>query len=343
MADNYTDTTDTNFKGIVEGVTYNIEVGKHLSAEGVRNALHTKENVENKTDTMDTTNSSSSAQYPSVKAVYTALETKENAANKTDTMDATNSSSNAQYPSVKVVYTALAGKQDKITAGTASDILTKTETAGTLGTLTKTTVVAAAASASDDKIPTEKAVATAVAATVGGLSFQAALPVGTILMYDGTTWQDNITLPGWYACNRTNYNNGLTPNLEDVFVKGKGSLANTGGSNALTAAMLPKHTHSIYTNATKNTARTASKDLTGKFAGGEAGYSDMAMYGIVSGSSDTGYMGFSNSRDNDNYRYIIDATHEHTGAASSDNSSTADTNTSNMPAYYSVLYIKRCA
>ncbi|GBR75138.1 hypothetical protein NO1_2185, partial [Candidatus Termititenax aidoneus] len=44
MASNYTDDTDTNFKG----VTYNIEAGKNLSAEGVRNALHTKENVANK-------------------------------------------------------------------------------------------------------------------------------------------------------------------------------------------------------------------------------------------------------------------------------------------------------
>ncbi|GBR75065.1 hypothetical protein NO1_2127, partial [Candidatus Termititenax aidoneus] len=48
MAGNYTDANDTNFTGIVGGVTYNIEAGKNLSAEGVRNALHTKENVANK-------------------------------------------------------------------------------------------------------------------------------------------------------------------------------------------------------------------------------------------------------------------------------------------------------
>jgi hypothetical protein len=69
MASNYTDTTDTDFKG----VTYNISEGKPLSAEGVRNALHTKENVANKTDAIDNSNSSSSAQYPSVKAVYAAF------------------------------------------------------------------------------------------------------------------------------------------------------------------------------------------------------------------------------------------------------------------------------
>ncbi|MDR2429141.1 MAG: hypothetical protein LBD62_04975 [Candidatus Margulisbacteria bacterium] len=70
MADNYTDTTDTNFKGIAGGVTYNIDTGKLLSAEGVRNALHTKENVANKKDTID----NNSAEYPSSKAVYDAIQ-----------------------------------------------------------------------------------------------------------------------------------------------------------------------------------------------------------------------------------------------------------------------------
>ncbi|MDR1452383.1 MAG: hypothetical protein LBJ25_00200 [Candidatus Margulisbacteria bacterium] len=25
-------------------------------------------------------------------------------------------------------------------------------------------------------------------------------PKGIILMYDGTSWQDNVTLKGWYQC-----------------------------------------------------------------------------------------------------------------------------------------------
>ncbi|GBR77013.1 hypothetical protein NO2_1473, partial [Candidatus Termititenax persephonae] len=117
----------------------------------------------------------------------------------------------------------------------------------------------------------------------------------------------------------------------------------SGGSNALTAAMLPKHTHTIYTNATKNTDRTASKTLTGTFAGGESNHTAMAMSGIITGSSDTGYMGFYSGKDSDNYRYVINATHEHTGGANNDNSSTGDSNTSNMPAYYALIYIRRCA
>jgi hypothetical protein len=75
MADNYTDTTDTNFKGIVGEITYNIETGKPLSAEGVRNALHTKENVANKVTTLSA--NSTDAQYPSAKAVSDALATQE--------------------------------------------------------------------------------------------------------------------------------------------------------------------------------------------------------------------------------------------------------------------------
>ncbi|MDR1453498.1 MAG: hypothetical protein LBJ25_05950 [Candidatus Margulisbacteria bacterium] len=72
MANNYTDTTDTDFKG----ENYNIDEGKKLSAEGMRAALHTKENVVNKKDTL----SSSSTEYPSAKAVYDSLNEKDSGA-----------------------------------------------------------------------------------------------------------------------------------------------------------------------------------------------------------------------------------------------------------------------
>ncbi|GBR74912.1 hypothetical protein NO1_2003 [Candidatus Termititenax aidoneus] len=127
MADNYTDTTDQDF---TTG-NYNIATGKNLSAAGVRNALHTKENVANKTVTVDS--SSTDAQYPSAKAVY------------------------------GTVNTGLSAKQNKIAAGIANDIVAYSGTAGTFGTLTRTTTLETnATSASDDKIPTEKAVATAL-------------------------------------------------------------------------------------------------------------------------------------------------------------------------------------
>ncbi|MDR1323608.1 MAG: hypothetical protein LBK68_04125 [Candidatus Margulisbacteria bacterium] len=64
MASDYTDTTDTNFKG----EPYNIDTGKPLSAAGVRDALHTKEKVANKVTTIN--NQSTDTQYPSAKVVY---------------------------------------------------------------------------------------------------------------------------------------------------------------------------------------------------------------------------------------------------------------------------------
>jgi hypothetical protein len=72
-------------------------------------------------------------------------------------------------------------------------------------------------------------------------------PAGTILAYDGTTWQDNVTLEGWYACTATNAAAGLTPDLEDRFIMGGVSPSIKSGNNtiSLSAAHLPEHTHDI--------------------------------------------------------------------------------------------------
>ncbi|MDR1324338.1 MAG: hypothetical protein LBK68_07885 [Candidatus Margulisbacteria bacterium] len=337
MANNYTDS--------FAGDPYYILKGEQLSAAGMTAALNTKEKVANKQicsattgDTADTlTNASSSdSYYPTSKLVGKNL----------DTLSTT-------------ISTGLNGKQNTITAGTANDILTKTTTAGTLGTLTKTTAVAATASASDDKIPTEKAVAAALGGklnasdldtldtdvstlktTVTGL--QKLLPVGTILMFDGTGWQDNETMVGWYRCIADNSGQGV-PDLSSRFILGSTTRGQTGGSNALTAAMLPKHTHSIYTDATKDTARTANKTLTG-YISGAYGWPYSSKIGGTSGicsiTNENSYNGIKDV-DVDNARIYIDATHNHTGSASADNSTTTDTNTNNMPAYYTVIYIMR--
>ncbi|GBR74168.1 hypothetical protein NO1_1393, partial [Candidatus Termititenax aidoneus] len=125
MASNYTDGTDTDFKVAL----YNIDTGKSLSAAGVRNALHTKENV----------------------------------ANKQISTETLSSISDAMYPSSKLVFNSLAAKQDKISAGTKDDIVAYSGTAGTFGTLPRvTTLATSTTSASDVKIPTEKVVVTAL-------------------------------------------------------------------------------------------------------------------------------------------------------------------------------------
>ena len=86
-------------------------------------------------------------------------------------------------------------------------------------------------------------------------AFHATFPVGTIWMYDGANWRDNVTLPGWYACVPENedggaagLNYGLT-SMVDRFVMGRSAVGagETGGANSyrLTAAQLPAHTHTI--------------------------------------------------------------------------------------------------
>ncbi|GBR76775.1 hypothetical protein NO2_1270, partial [Candidatus Termititenax persephonae] len=147
-------------------------------------------------------------------------------------------------------------------------------------------------------------------------------------------------------CNKANADAGRTPNLEGQFIVGYGGAItnkSSGGSNALTAAMLPKHTHTIYTNATKNTDRTASKTLTGHAWGvdNKSPYNSV-FDGIFSLTDDTNKIG-EKEEDNNNAQLYIDATHEHTGSANNDNSSTGDSNTSNMPAYYALIYIRKCA
>ncbi|GBR73715.1 hypothetical protein NO1_1034 [Candidatus Termititenax aidoneus] len=297
MASNYTDTTDADFTGVIGGVTYNIEAGKNLSAAGVRNALHTKENVANKqvsstNDTADVLDASSSdSYYPSSKlagknfaalrsgkqdkiaagtandiAAYSGTEGTFNTLVRATTLETNEvNASDEKIPTEKAVMAVLsskasssdlAAKQDKIEAGTANDILTKTAAAGTLGVLTKTTSIRTGSTTDtapdDTRIPTEKAVADAVMTTIGNLSFQAALPIGTILMFDGSDWVDDETIAGWYACIAGNLGRGC-PDLVNSFIKGsfnnetgfRSAGGNTGNAVTIDANNLPEHTHGL--------------------------------------------------------------------------------------------------
>lgn len=78
---------------------------------------------------------------------------------------ASSSATDTSIASEKAVRTELDKKQDKIVAGTANDIVAYSGTKGTFGTLTRVTSVRDASSASDTAIPTEKAVATALASS----------------------------------------------------------------------------------------------------------------------------------------------------------------------------------
>ena len=75
-------------------------------------------------------------------------------------------------------------------------------------------------------------------------------PRGTILMYDGAGWQDNVTLKGWYKCDAANAAAGRTPDLENRFIRGgtvaKDGRGDTGGGTATIAIdNLPVHSHGL--------------------------------------------------------------------------------------------------
>jgi hypothetical protein len=56
------------------------------------------------------------------------------------------------------------------------------------------------------------------------------LPIGTILIYNGTDWEDDKTIPGWFWCNGQNG----TPDLRNRFIKSRTDITaqpSYGGSN----------------------------------------------------------------------------------------------------------------
>lgn len=84
------------------------------------------------------------------------------------------------------------------------------------------------------------------------------LPIGTILMFAGETWEDNVSLPGWIACTASNETRIIgqinVPNLEGHFLRGACTSINeeqgtTGGSDTVKIGLLidnlPSHSHTI--------------------------------------------------------------------------------------------------
>ncbi|GBR75601.1 phage tail fiber protein [Candidatus Termititenax persephonae] len=152
----------------------------------------------------------------------TALGTKEDVANKKDTL----ANSSTEYPSSAAVYAHTSNKNNP-------------------HGVTKAQVGLGSA---DNTSDANKPISTATQTALNGK--QALLPVGTILMYDGTGWADNSTLPGWYQCNGKNG----TPDLRDKFIRGGRSGENmarggTGGADSRSITLqkvnLPSHNHSL--------------------------------------------------------------------------------------------------
>ncbi|MDR1324318.1 MAG: hypothetical protein LBK68_07785 [Candidatus Margulisbacteria bacterium] len=334
MAGNYTDS--------FAGDPYYILKGEQLSAAGMTAALNTKEKVANKqlysTDAAATLTASSSSDsyYPTSKLVGKNLDAL-NAA-----LSIMNTTINA---SLSGVTTSLNGKQDKISAGIAKNIVAYSGTAGTFDILTRAATImeTSTASASDEKIPTEKAVATVLAgkantSDIPSISnLQEKLPVGTILMYDGADWADNSTLPGWYSCISTNAGIGC-PDLVDRFIKGtdlatkRGTAGNAGNEVTIDANNLPTHTHSLsgeFTTTQTGAHTHGSNGWGGQSKNLESGdaYRD-AMKSNVEGDLTTTSAG--------------DHTHTITLSGDTGDNTTTAAKLNIEPQSYKLIYIRKC-
>ncbi|MDR1998292.1 MAG: hypothetical protein LBQ83_08230 [Candidatus Margulisbacteria bacterium] len=320
------------------GTYTGIQTGGPMKAADVTAALNKMEKVAYKVTELAA--SSTDTQYPSARAVYTglaakantsdmttALATKENISNKKTTISST---SDTEYPTSRAVSTALSLKED------ASN--------------KKTTI---SNSSTDTEYPSAKAVSTALAAkaeasavttlstSIASLSF---FPKGTILMYDGTSWTDNVTLKGWYKCEgQTVEGYGTLPNLKNRFVIGYDS-ANTpqrskdNNSIKLTSDNIPRHTHDAHTGkfsigdddtdiATGNDV-TMVLGTTGSFSAerrytntNRAGWGSYSAKGAGYASADT---------------VVLNATHSYFGKSNSDGNPDAF---DNRPSYYALIYI----
>lgn len=82
------------------------------------------------------------------------------------------------------------------------------------------------------------------------------LPIGTILMFDGTNWENDKTIPGWFMCDGTNN----TPNLIDKFIRGSNKSGETAGNDSVKLA--PKHTPVHTHNATSTSTNTVTNNYT---------------------------------------------------------------------------------
>ncbi|MDR1323625.1 MAG: hypothetical protein LBK68_04210 [Candidatus Margulisbacteria bacterium] len=352
MANNYTDSYD------------GIATGAPLSAAKMTAALNTKEKVANKVTTIN--NQSTDAQYPSAKVVYDTLSgTNSDIVHKTSaetitgvktfgtttaaaepllgvaktTAVANDGKKFATEAQVYAVSDAANGKQDKIGAGTAKDIVAYSGIAGTFGTLTRTTAISAKKEdTSDDKIPTEKAVAAYVADLI--------LPKGTILAMESMHYYssaDDAFRAKWQICDGT----GTTPDLRHKFLRGfqSGDTA-SGGTDSVTLKTenLPAHSHSGNTNSDGSHSHKL------KFNHAAANYtSAMTRTNQLNGQA-TSYLSGCDSQG----QYLWDsADHTSVSSVSTDNSTrkhaftTGNTGSGTAfdikPAYYTVIYIMKVA
>jgi hypothetical protein len=175
------------------------------------------------------------------------------------------------------------------------------------------------------------------------------LPVGTILMFDGSGWTNDSTIPGWYKCDGSNG----TPNLVDRFIRGSSSAYNGatsgsayGGASTITTGNLPAHSHSF-----KNESITSDSGGAHTHTINDPGHTHTVPLNNedYSGSSSQVW----NNRNNNTVDTsksttgitILSTNSAHAHAFNLNGKSTNNTGDGSAywQPYYSVIYIRKCA
>lgn len=177
------------------------------------------------------------------------------------------------------------------------------------------------------------------------------MPVGTILMYDGTAWVDNQTMLGWYACTGGTVPNdgrpaaGQTiPDLVDRFVMGGSSSGTMGGQNAVTQILDHAHyfsgTTATFSSSTGSQQQGHSHQQLGNWANGA---SNNCL--SVGPNSNSGVMGViiptNTGSDSNNHHH--DMTHSHAFSGTTLFPGGSVPSIDNRPQFYTAIFIKRLA
>ena len=169
------------------------------------------------------------------------------------------------------------------------------------------------------------------------------LPTGTVVMFNGSDWIDNVTMNGWYACVSGNVGFGV-PALEDKFVMGCTStdIGNTGGSGevALSQEHIPQHSHDYEHGHTQSPgsnnqspdAHTHTYKAYNTINNAFVWFNNLSNWMTI-----TTARGTQGSPNHTNHNTAVNIP-----AVDQDSGSTGTgTNVNNLPAYQSLIYIKK--
>ena len=185
------------------------------------------------------------------------------------------------------------------------------------------------------------------------------LPIGSIIMFDGSGWIDNSTLSGWYSCIAANAGQGC-PDLVNQFIQGgtTATVLDTGGSSTetLTEAQLGSHDHSMQSHTHVGVAHTHA--ITHDHGAASTGYHRHFVQantgtgaGVVrQGSGNVNYDAYTGYTTPSINLPSFSGTSGGRSASTSGGPSTANTANAgsgsahnNEPQYYKLIYIRKCA